>query len=46
METREHPTKSGLCGLYLAMEWAVPSDCAIYPSNWFVYTDDDIIFIH
>lgn len=47
IETWEHPTKSGLHGLYLATEWTVSFnfDCSIYHSNWFVYTDRDIIFI-
>lgn len=45
METWEHPTKSGLRGLYLAIEWVVPFDSSIYHSNRFVYMDNDIIFI-
>lgn len=45
METRERSTKSALHSLYLAIEWAMPFDCSIYHSHWFVYTDNDMIFI-
>lgn len=45
METWEPSTKSGLHSLYLAIEWAMPFDCSIYHSHWFVYTDNDMIFI-
>lgn len=44
METWEHPTKSGLGGLLFGYRVGY-TICSIYHSNWFVYTDNDIIFI-
>lgn len=45
METWEHPTKSGLGGLYLATEWVVPFVLFITPTGLFTLTMTLFLFV-